>query len=217
MSSEDSPNPSSLVPEFHPIDIGKTVAQALEYDTQGFDWSDTDFISRFPGLVATRNQQIDDAYNQLTGPLDPSVQSLFTRGGIQAGLGVVGGGGDPLSGLGMTKGSFGSNTASATLAKSLLEKQDYDRSNLDMLIGNNPQRAFGISGEGVANLAIANTGGLNASNQQQYQATLAGIYGQGQQNAATGAQIAALGNILARINFGGGTGAGGSGGGGYGG
>lgn len=198
---KETPNPPQP-PPFFPIDIPKTIAQALEYDTQGFSWSDQDFLSRFPGLVATRNNEIDQAYQSLTGPLDPTLQNEFVTQGIGSGLAATGSG-DPLSGLGQTKGSFGQNVSTANFTKSVLGQQDTDRSNLLQLIANNPQRAFGISGANVANLAIANTGGLNASNQQQYQSTLAGIYGEGQQNVATGQQIAALGSLLGRINYGG--------------
>ena len=195
------------VPYFKPIDINATIAQALNYDTEGFNFSDQDFASRFPGLVSARNQQVQDAYSQLTGPLDPTVENQFATNALGAGIGTVGGG-DPLSALGMTQGSFGSNVATATLGNELLDKQSKDRSYFETLIGNNPQRAFGISGSDVANLGIANTGGLNASNQQQYSSTLAGIYGQGQQGVATGQQIAAIGNLLGRINWGGNSNAG---------
>lgn len=212
--SDSSPS-APQAPAYSPIDIPGAIANALNYDTAGYNWSDADFVSRFPGLVATRNQQIDDAYNQLTGPLDPTVENMFTKGGLQAGLNATGSG-DPLSGLGMTEGSFGRNTASTTMANSLLQKQDYDRSYLDQLIANNPERAFGISGQGVTNLSLANVGALNASNQQNYQATLAQIYGTGQANAATGQQITAIANILARLNTSGGSGGGYGGGGGYG-
>jgi hypothetical protein len=117
MSSESSSSSAPQPPAFNPIDIGQAVANALQYDEQGFLWSDQDFLARFPGLVATRNDEIDKAYNELTGPLDPTLQNSFTTNAIGAGLNTVGGG-DPLSGLGMTEGSFGKNTASVSLAKS---------------------------------------------------------------------------------------------------
>ena len=194
METPRAPTP----PPFIPINIPETIAQAIDYDVQGFDWSDQDFLARFPGLVATRNQQIEDAYNQLTGPLDSTVEGAFTRTGLTAGLNSVGGG-DPLSGLGLTEGSAGRNAATTSFVRNVLNKQDADRQYFDLLIGNNPQRGFGISGGDAANLSIANTGGLNASNQQNYQSTLAGIYGAGQYGQQTGAQIAAIGNILASL------------------
>lgn len=193
---KETPNPPQA-PPFFPIDIPNVINQALQYDTAGFDWSDQDFISRFPGLVATRNQQMNDAYRQLTGPLDLTLQQDFTQRAIQQSLGATGGGN---ASAGLEKGSFAKNQASVSFAQQLLNKQDVDRSYFDQLIGNNPQRAFGLSGSDVTNLNIANTGGLNSSNQQAYQAQLAGIYGAGQQGVATGQQIAALGALLGRIN-----------------
>lgn len=176
--------------------------QALQYDTQGWDWTNRDFLERFPGLVATNNRQIEDAYNQLTGPLDPTVQGSFVRQGLNAGSNAVGGG-DPLSGLGLTQGSAGRNAASVSFANSALEKQNYDRQNFTQILNSplNQQRAFGLGGGDIAGLAALNTGGLNAFNQQDYQSQLSGIYAQGQQSAATGAQIAALGSLIAQMNF----------------
>ncbi len=98
----------------------------------------------------------------------------------------------------MTQGSFGKNVATASVANQLLNKQDQDRSYFEQLIGNNQQRAFGISGGDVASLSALNTGGTNLANQQQYAAQLAGIYGKGQQGVATGAQIAAIGSLIGK-------------------
>lgn len=185
------------LPYFAPVDIPSAVSQALAYDVAGFNFSDSDFINRFPGLVATRDQQIGDAYNQLTGKLDPATQRNFTQHAIEQGLSYTGGGN---VGAGLSQGSAGKNAASVSLANSLLAKQDVDRSYFDQLVGNNPQRAFGLGGGDIASLAALNTGTLNASNAAAYQGQLAGIYSEGQYGAATGASIAALGNLLARIS-----------------
>lgn len=189
-------------PAFNPVDIPDAMARALSYDVAGYDWSDNDFLSRFPGLVAQRNQQLDSAYNELTGPLNPTVEGSFLRQGLGQGIASTGSG-DPLSGLGMTEGSAGRNAASASFANSVLAKQDYDRSFFDQLLAANPQRQFGLGGGDVAGLAALNTGGLNAFNQMDFQSQLAGIYGQGAQSAQTGQNIAALGALLGRLNFGG--------------
>lgn len=185
------------LPYFAPVDIPNAVAQALQYDVSGFSWSDQDFLSRFPGLVATRDQQNDDAYAQLTGKIDPATQQSFTRNAIEQGLSSTGGG-NALAGL--QQGSAGRNSATVSLANSLLGKQDQDRAYFDQLIGNNPQRALGLGGADIASLAALNTGTLNQANALQYQSQLSGIYAQGQYGSQTGAQIAALGSLLSRIS-----------------
>lgn len=194
MQTPDAPQP----PYFRPIDVQGAVADAFNYDVQGYDWRRRDFLARFPGLVATNNEEVDRAYNELTGPPSPEVMSSFVNQGLSGSLNAFGGG-DPLSGLGLTSGSAGRNAASANVANQLLAKQDYDRQNFSQLLGMNPQTPFGPGGSDIATLMAFNTGTLNSANQQSYTSQLAGIYGQGQQGSATGAQIAALGSILARL------------------
>lgn len=196
----DDPEPPE-VPEFNPVNIPQAMARALAYDVSGFDWSDQDFLSRFPGLVAQREQQLDDAYQQLTGPLDATVSESFMKQGLQQGLGAFAGG-DPMGALGLTEGSAGRNSAATSFANSALEKQTYDRQWFSQLLADNMQRSFGLGGGDVASLAALNTGGTNATNQMQYQSELAGIYGQGQRDAATAQQIATLGALLGRLGSG---------------
>lgn len=190
-------------PFFQPVNIPEAIAQAISYDVQGYNWSDADFTSRFPGLVQTRNEEIGRAYNELTGPLDPTVESSFTNQGLNQGATALGGG-DPLSGLGLTAGSAGRNAASVSFANSVMSKEDADRQYFTQLLLDNPQRQFGIGAGDVSGLFALNTQGVNNFNSQSFQSELNNIYTQGQQQAATGAQIAALGNILARLNQGGG-------------
>lgn len=140
---------------------------------------------------------IENAYKQLTGPLDPSVQNAFVTSGIEKGLGVTGAGN---AGAGIAPGTLGSNVAGTTTAKDILSKQDYDRAYFQSLIESNPERAFGLSGADVANLSIANTGGLNQNNQLQYSSTLAGIAAQGAAGVQTGQAISSLGTILAGLS-----------------
>jgi hypothetical protein len=104
-----------------------------------------------------------------------------------------------MGGMGLEKGSFGFNTATASLGRKLLENQDQNRSYFDTLIGTNLPRAFGLSGADVANLNIANTGGLNASNQTAYQGQLQATMAQNQADAATTAAIVGLMSTLAGV------------------
>lgn len=172
-----TPQPAPFVPN----NIGQVSDQALQADIQGYNLADADLAQRFPGLVAGRTQQIDTAYKNLTGPLDPTVQNNFTTQGIERGLSSFGGGNPNAS---ISKGSAGENAVAVSLANNVQQKQDYDRSNFEGLLGYNPQRSFGLTGADVTNMNIANTAGQNAYNQQKY----LGQVGASNANAAAGAQ-----------------------------
>ena len=185
-------------PKFYPIDIPSTLQQALETDIAGYKASDADFATRFPGLVAGKDLDIKQAFRELTGPLDPQVQNAFTQRGLERAL-VNTGGGNPLAGVGGI-GTASGNNAAVSIANSIQQKEDYDRSYFNSLIASNPERAFGLSGADVANLSIANTGGLNAASQQQYSTTLQGIAAQGQAGVQTGQAISAIGSIFGNLS-----------------
>lgn len=145
----------------NPTTVGQ---QAFSADVTGFGYADDDFLSRFPGLVSSRETNIDKSFQQLTGPLDPTLQNAFVKEGLSKGLSNLGGSDQS----GFRAGSAGKNQASATVAGRTQDYKDYARNNFSSLLAQNPQRAFGLSGSDAAQLSIANTGNLNASNQAQY-------------------------------------------------
>ncbi len=162
-----APGPGSVgAPlKFDPIDINKVQQDAINTSIQGYDLSDAD-RKRFPGLVPALNATTEDAYKQLTSPLDPTVQNTFATNSAISAL-QSGGGGDALASLGPA-GSASQNQFTTSLLNQVQQKQDYDRSYLDSLLAANPERAFGLSGSDAANLNIANVQGQNAYNQQKY-------------------------------------------------
>lgn len=177
---------------FNPINIPGTANQAFAADVTGFGTSDADFLARFPGLVSSRTTDIDKSYQQLTGPLDPTLQNAFVKEGLSKSLGNLGGG-NP--GASLTKGSAAQNQTSATVAGRTQDYKDYARDNFSSLLASNPQRALGLSGSDVAQLSIANTGNLNSSNQAQY---VAGVNRQNAENQADAQnQQAAISTALA--------------------
>lgn len=149
---------------FYPLNVQDVGNQAFSADVTGFGYADDDFLSRFPGLVSARETNIDKSYQQLTGPLDPTLQNAFVKEGLSKSLSNLGGADQS----GFSKGSAGKNQASATVAGRTQDYKDYARNNFSSLLAQNPQRAFGLSGSDAAQLSIANTGNLNASNQAQY-------------------------------------------------
>lgn len=187
-SAATAPSP----PPFFPLDPSAVANQAFAADVTGFGTSDADFLARFPGLVSSRTTDIDKSYQQLTGPLDPTLQNAFVKEGLSKSLGNLGGG-NP--GASLTKGSASQNQTSATVAGRTQDYKDYARDNFSSLLASNPQRALGLSGSDVAQLSIANTGNLNSSNQAQY---VAGVNRQNAENQADAQnQQAAISTALA--------------------
>jgi hypothetical protein len=184
-------------PKLNPINIPDVVAQAINYDTQGYIASDADFAARFPGLVQARDTTIEDAYKQLTGPLDPTVQNVFEKQGLAKSLGAFGGG-NPAPSVGQV-GSASGNTVAASIANSVMQKQDYDRSYFQSLLSSNPERAFGLSGSDVANLAIANTGTLNANNTIAYNNQINSANASAAAGVQTGQLISGIGSTIGGI------------------
>ena len=183
-------------PKFNPVDLGSAQANAIAADIRGYDFSDADFASRFPGLVAGRQESISNAYNQLTGPLDPTVETSFVNKGIGESMNAFGGG-DPDAGIGGS-GTASRKAVASSVANSVQGKQDYDRSFFDSMLQSNPERTFGLSGGDLSNLSINNTMGLNAMNQGNYagavgNANAANASSSQQQQAYIGAALSAAG------------------------
>lgn len=169
-------------PKFQPINIGTTEQQALGADQTAYNLSDSDFASRFPGLVSGRDTQLTNDYNQLTGPLDPSVQNSFTSQGLAQSLGAFGGGNNAAQ-VG-NSGTAAGNTVASSVANSTINKQNYDRTQFESDLANNPQRQFGLNGEDIVSMMMANTSGQNAANGAYYASNV----GNANANAAQSAQ-----------------------------
>jgi hypothetical protein len=180
-------------PKFTPVNIPDAIAQALAYDTQGWDASDALFAAQYPGLVQARQNTMEDALRQLTGPLDPALQNQFTTQGIEKALGSTGGG-NSMAGIDPT-GLSGSAVAT-TIAQDVLAKREYDTNVVNSLIQQNPMRSFGLTGADVAQLAIFNTRQGNIASIAGYNNKLAGINAQGAAGVQTGQAISGIGSSL---------------------
>lgn len=192
----DAPKPPKQ-PVFLPIDIPGTLAQALQFDTSGYADSDAQYAAQFPGLVKSRTDDIQNAYKQLAGPLDPTVQNTFTQSAITKSLAAFGSGNNMTS---VDPSGASGNAAAVSLANSVQQKQDYDWSNFQSLIASNPQRAYGLSGNDALSLLAYNQKGGNVSAVNNYNAQLAGINAQGAYGVQTGQAIAGLGSIFGSLS-----------------
>jgi hypothetical protein len=197
-------------PPFHPMDINKIADKALSQDIRRYQ--DMGFPV-FPGLSSVRQAEIEDAYKQLTSPLNPEFQSEFMKNATLTSRGAVGGG-DPFSAMGMQKGSFSSGSQSATFAKQALAKQDYDRARMESLIQQNPVPGLGLSQQDLLSMYVYNTGAQNQWAMGNYANQVAGANADYQNQVNTwntiGNTIGSLGSIYGQFGGFGGFGGGGS-------
>lgn len=162
-SSGSAPTP----PEIFPVDALATEQAGINADTYGYNQSDTDFAARFPGLVAGRTGDINQAYKELTGPIAPEVSNQFVESGLAKAFGAFGGGSESANVT--SPGSIGRKTVAASVANDTQGYQDSARSYFEQLLGQNPPRAFGLSGGDMLNMAILNEGNLSNANTQARQ------------------------------------------------
>lgn len=135
-------------PQFQRIDIPQTQALALGFDQSGYDASDLDFLRRFPLLAEGRDFNINDSANQMSGQQDPLVAQTLQNSGLDANYGKT-----PYE---------QSRNAGAT---EIVAKEKRDRNYFSRLLGENPSRQFGLGGQDIAHISIANTMGQNNYNQ----------------------------------------------------
>jgi hypothetical protein len=188
-SSSGSSQPAKV--PIYPVDILNTELAGIQADTFGYDFSDKDFASRFPGLVAARDTDITKSYNELTGPLNPEVERSFVEKGLEQSDMAFGAGQEAPMSL-TDKGSIGRNTAATAVAQQTIGYQDAARQNFEQLLAQNPERAFGLNGGDILNLSLLNQSNrVNAINQAKglQQALNQGnaAAGQASRNATTGA------------------------------
>jgi hypothetical protein len=190
-STATAPTP----PKFTPVDIPTLADQATAQDELGFQMSDADLAARFPGLVAQRNADATDASNQITQPLDPTVENAFATNSLAGAFSAFGGGanGANIGGAGSAaRGSIAAGITSQTQAK-----EDSDRTYLQQQLADNPERQFGASGQDEIQLAISNALGANNANYGAYVGGVSTANAQSAQSQQTQLALASIATTVA--------------------
>jgi hypothetical protein len=158
----------------------------------------------FPGMTDIRNNEIQDAYKQLTGPLSSDFQNTFLKNAAVTSQSVTGGG-NPYSGIAGGAGSFVQGNETASVARQTLAKQDYDRSRFEGLLQANPVPQLGLSQNDLLSLSIYNTGAQNAWSMSNYANQVAGanasFAAQQQDYSTIGSLISGLGSVYANYQI----------------
>lgn len=185
-------------PTVYPVNLLATEQAGIAADKYGYNLSDADFASRFPGLVASRDADMKKAYEEMTGPLAPEVENQFVSSGVGKSMSAFGGGSEMGPYLG--KGSIGRNTVAASVANDTMSYQDSARDYLQSLQESNPQRAFGLNGADLLNLSILNQGNQAQANQQAAGiASQVGAANSAASGARTNSAIGAGAGIVASV------------------
>ena len=162
---------------FIPVDVAKTAQMALIADKAGYDVSDRDWAGtkgvdgkysggRFSTLAQGRDYNINDMAGNLEGKVSPTVTNAMNTAGLPADLGD-----NPFK-------------QARNLGLPIAAIQNRDRGYFQQLLGDNPQRAFGLSGQDTTRIAVTNTGNQNNFNQGVFQSNLARYNTGIQQNIA---------------------------------
>lgn len=142
---------SSKAPKLTQVSIPGAEDLALNADITGYGLSDTAYATGFTApLVSGRSAMITDANKQSAG----GISSQATGAVVRAGLGDV------------AKSIPGKNDfqTARNLGQPILSKEQRDRNFASNLLLQNPQRVYGLGGQDVTNIALANTGNVNAIN-----------------------------------------------------
>ena len=145
---------SSSSPKLKTIDIGAAQDAALGADIQGYNLSDTAYAA--PGsytapLVTGRGSMIDSLLGESTGGISSQATGALDTAGLEDLATSIPG-----------KNEF---QTSRNLGQPILAKEQRDRNFASNLLLQNPQRLFGLSGQDVVHIALANTGNVNALNE----------------------------------------------------
>lgn len=151
-------------PEFIPLNVDELARTARESDIQRYGLSDADFARRYPQLVSGRQASINSAVTNLQGQhWDPILANALQRTGV--------------------------HDVNVLDKRGIANKRDRDRTYFSRLLGANPQRAIGLSGEEVARGMVANTNNQNAYNMALWGGDVARTISQTQQGAQNNAAL----------------------------
>jgi hypothetical protein len=184
------------------INLGNMESDMVGADQAAWQAADDYNNQYYPNLTGARDKMINQAYDALTGPLDPALQNTFVNAGNMGSISAFGQG-NPDFGLGGGgEGSWGGssmakNASAASVASSEQGYQDYNRSLFEQLNTMYAPRTFGMTPEDAANVFTFNNTQMNNYLQQKFAAQTQSYYSQvgasAQQGAATTGLIGTLG------------------------
>jgi hypothetical protein len=159
--STQAPNP----PKPLKINPQQMESEMVAADQAGYAQTDLYNSIYYPQLTQARDQMIGQAYQALTGPLNPSLENTFVNTGNMQSANALGTGDQ---GFGLSKGSLARNAAAATVASNEQGYQDYNRSVFENLNATFAPRAYGMTPEDAANIFTFNNTQMNNYLEQKF-------------------------------------------------
>jgi hypothetical protein len=172
------------------LDVNQLQQNMVAADQAAYSQADQYMNQYYPYLAQARNQMIGQGYDNLTGPLNPTLENTFTNAANMQSANALGQGDQ---GFGLSKGSLARNAAAASVASNVQNYQDYNRALFEQLNTMYAPRSFGMTPTDAANVFTFNNTQYNNYLEQQYALATQSYYG-GQAQAA-GQQAAGLGLI----------------------
>jgi hypothetical protein len=156
-----APNP----PKPLKVNASKLEGQMVAADQAAYGQADLYNSIYYPQLTQARDQMISQAYQGLTGPLNPSLENTFVNTGNMQSANALGSGDQ---GFGLSTGSLARNSAAASVASNEQQNQDYNRSVFENLNATFAPRAYGMTPEDAANIFTFNNTQMNNYLEQQF-------------------------------------------------
>jgi|SRR5215469_4097427 len=199
------------------IDIGQLGSEMTAADQAAYAQGDQYMQQYYPDLWNAQQNMIKQDYQNLTGPLDPTLQNTFMTHGNMATSAALGGGDQSFgvaskqAGGGGTFGGGGGgsdwggsslarNASAATVATDTQNYQDYNRAKFMQDNATWAPRVFGMTPEDYANFDIFNNTQINNYLQQKFAAQTQSYYqGLGASAAGTSSAIGAGASIISAL------------------
>jgi hypothetical protein len=172
------------------LKLGQLENQMVNADQAAYSQADDYMKQYYPALTTARDSAIGQAYNAVTGPLNPSLQNTFVNTANMGSINALGGGDQ---GFGMSTGSLARNAAAANVATNTQNYQDYNRGLFEQLNSLYAPRSFGMTPEDAANVFTFNNTQYNNYLEQLFGAQTQSYYAN--QGAAASSQAAGLGAL----------------------
>jgi len=208
--SVQAPNP----PKPLQIKIPQMEKQMVAADQAAYAQGDQYMQQFYPSLWNAQQGMIGQAYQNLTGPLDPSLQNTFmTNANVQSANALGGGnstfgfGGGSFGGAGAGsswggEGSLARNAAAANVAQNVQGYETYNQGFMNQLNTLFAPRTFGGTPEDLANMFTFNNTQYNNYLNEKFAGQTQAYYqnqglAAGQSASTTGSILSIVGSIAA--------------------
>jgi hypothetical protein len=179
------------------LKLGQLEQNMVAADEAAYTAGDQYVSQYYPALAQARDNMIGQAYQAVTGPLDPTLQNSFVNAANMGSVNALGSGDQ---GFGLSTGSLARNAAAANVATNTQQYQDYNRNFFESLNNMYAPRSFGMTPQDAANVYTFNTTQYNNYLEQlqaaKTQAYYQNIASSNQQAGATAGLVGSIGGAV---------------------